>query len=156
MRYLVRAVKYFFYFLIIFVVLMALMIAFGFVEADIDTMFRNGTESLWQIGVMLVIFGAAYPFFGFAKKEAWITGEYSEIRSGVLAYMESRGYVLESEEGENLTFRCAGPLNRTFRMFEDRITLTRSITGFTMEGLRKDVVRLAMGLEYRFRNGETD
>jgi len=156
MRYLVRAVKYFFYFLIIFVVLMALMIAFGFVEADIDTMFRNGTDSLWQIAVMLVVFGAAYPFFGFTKKEVWITGEYGEIRDGVQAYMQRRGYVLESEEGENMTFRCAGPINRTFRMFEDRITLTRSFSGFTMEGLRKDVVRLGMGLEYSFRNGESD
>lgn len=154
MQYLIRAVKYFFYFLIILVLIMAVMVALGAVEADITTMFRNGTDSLWQIGAMLVVFGAVYPFFGFTKKDTYISGEYSEIRAGVQAYMESRGYVLESEEGENMTFRCAGPLNRTFRMFEDRITLTRSFNGFIMEGLRKDVVRLSMGLEYRFRHEE--
>lgn len=37
-------------------------------------------------------------------------------------------------------------------MFEDDITMTRSFTGFTMEGLRKDLVRLSSGLEYKFRN----
>lgn len=151
MRYLIRAIKYFFYFLILLVVIMAIMVALGFVEADINTMFRNGTDSLWQIGAMLVIFGAAYPYFGFMKKETRIKGEYSEIRNGVVMYMESRGYTLETEEGENMTFRAMGPLNKTFRMFEDRITLTRCLGGFIMEGLRKDVVRLSMGMEHKFR-----
>lgn len=154
MRYLTRAVKYFFYFLILLVVIMALMVAFGFVEADINTMFRNGTDSLWQIGAMLVVFGAAYPYFGFMKKNTYINGEYGEIREGIVEYMFSRGYTLETEEGENMTFRAVGPLNRTFRMFEDRITMTRCMTGFVMEGLRKDVVRLSMGLEHKFRYEE--
>lgn len=154
MRYLTRAVKYFFYFLILLVVIMALMVAFGFVEADINTMFRNGTDSLWQIGAMLVVFGAAYPYFGFMKKNTYINGEYGEIREGIVEYMFNRGYTLETEEGENMTFRAVGPLNRTFRMFEDRITMTRCMTGFVMEGLRKDVVRLSMGLEHKFRYEE--
>lgn len=154
MRYLTRAVKYFFYFLILLVVIMALMVAFGFVEADINTMFRNGTDSLWQIGAMLVVFGAAYPYFGFMKKNTYINGEYGEIREGIIEYMFNRGYTLETEEGENMTFRAVGPLNRTFRMFEDRITMTRCMTGFVMEGLRKDVVRLSMGLEHKFRYEE--
>lgn len=154
MRYLTRAVKYFFYFLIVLVIIMTIMVALGFVEADINTMFRNGTDSLWQIAAMLVVFGAAYPYFGFMKRETRVKGEYSEIREGVLMYMESRAYILETEEGENMTFRAAGPLNRTFRMFEDRITLTRCLGGFVMEGLRKDVVRLSMGLEHKFRYDE--
>lgn len=152
MQYLIRAIKYFFYFLIILVVIMAVMIAIGAVEPDIATMFRNGYDSLWQIGAMLVVFGAIYPFFGFMKKETIVPGEYSEIREGVIMYMISRGYRLEKEEGENLYFRANGPLNKAFRMFEDRISMTRSYAGFTMEGLRKDVIRLSMGLEYKFRN----
>lgn len=151
MRYLIRAVKYFFYFLILLVVIMTVMVAVGFVEADINTMFRNGTQSLWQIAAMLVIFGAIYPFFGFTKKETIVPGEYDQIREGIIMYMLSRGYQLEKEEGENMSFRASGPLNRTFRMFEDRITMTRSFAGFTMEGLRKDVIRLSMGLEHKFR-----
>lgn len=152
MKYLRRSVKYFFYFAILFVIIMVLMVALGAVEADIDLMFKKGYESLWQIALMLVVISAAYPYFGFMKKETIIPGEYAGIRGGIIAYMEERGYMLVSEEGENLRFRSRSVVRRIFRMFEDDITMTRSFTGFTMEGLRKDLVRLSSGLEYKFRN----
>ena len=152
MKYLRRSVKYFFYFAILFVIIMVLMVALGAVEADIDLMFTKGYESLWQIALMLVVISAAYPYFGFMKKETIIPGEYAGIRGGIIAYMEERGYMLVSEEGENLRFRSRSVVRRIFRMFEDDITMTRSFTGFTMEGLRKDLVRLSSGLEYKFRN----
>jgi hypothetical protein len=34
-------------------------------------------------------------------------------------------------------------------MYEDRISLSMTEGGFEMEGLRKDVFRLATGLEYK-------
>ena len=34
-------------------------------------------------------------------------------------------------------------------MYEDRITLRRTGDGYELEGLRKDVLRLAAGLEHR-------
>lgn len=152
MKYLVRAVKYFFYFAIMLVIILSVMVAVGAVEADIELMFKNGYSSLLQIGAMLILIGAFYPLFGFMKKETVIPGEYREIRDGVIGFMEERGYVLRREEGENLTFRMRSAVNRVFRMFEDDITMTRSCCGFTMEGLRKDVFRLSGGLEHRFRN----
>ena len=36
---------------------------------------------------------------------------------------------------------------RLSKMYEDRITLTRTPDGYQMEGLRKDVLRLAVGIE---------
>lgn len=154
MKYLIRAAKYFLYFTILLVIILCIMVAIGAVEADIELMFKNGYDSLWQIGLMLVLIGLTYPFFGFMKKETIIPGEYSEIRQGVIDYMESRGYVLEKEDEENLVFHQKSIVNRIFRMYEDNITLTRSFTGFTMEGLRKDVVRLCYGMEYKFRHPE--
>lgn len=154
MKYLIRAAKYFLYFTILLVIILGIMVAIGAVEADIELMFKNGYESLWQIGLMLVLIGLTYPFFGFMKKETIIPGEYSEIRQGVIDYMESRGYVLEKEYEENMVFHQKSIVNRFFRMYEDNITLTRSFTGFTMEGLRKDVVRLSYGMEYKFRHPE--
>ena len=65
--------------------------------------------------------------------------------------MHERGYVLESEEGENMTFRLQSPVMRLFRMLEDRITFTRCGTGFELEGPVKDLVRIASALESRFR-----
>ena len=37
-------------------------------------------------------------------------------------------------------------------MYEDRLTFTRSFSGFEIEGLRKDVIRIVYGLESAFRN----
>ncbi len=99
----------------------------------------------------MLAFGAIYPFFGFMKKETVVPGEYSEIREKVISFMEDRGYSLEKEDGENLYFRIKGPVKKIFRMCEDRISLTRSFSGFTMEGLRKDVIRLSIGMETRLR-----
>ena len=49
-----------------------------------------------------------------------------------------------------MTFRLRSPLNRLTRMFEDRITMTRELPGFMLEGPSKDVTRLIYGLESRF------
>ena len=80
--------------------------------------------------------------------------EYAEVRDGVVKYMEDKGYRLEKEEGENLTFRNRSFLNRLSRMLEDRITLTRTLGGFEVEGLRKDTIRIIYGLENALRKTE--
>ena len=41
------------------------------------------------------------------------------------------------------------------KMWEDRLTFTRQPGGYDIEGLRRIVVRIAGGLEYKFRK-ETD
>ena len=39
-------------------------------------------------------------------------------------------------------------------MLEDRITLTRTLGGFEVEGLRKDTIRIIYGLENALRKTE--
>lgn len=151
MKYLVRAIKYFFYFSFLFVVIMAALVFIGAVKADVSLMFRDGYKSLWQIALLFAFVSAFYPKFGFIKRSAVITGEYSDIRGGIIEYMEARGYRLESEDGENLTFRLRSKFSALFKMFEDRISLTREPGGFEVEGLTKEVVRIVGGLEYKFR-----
>lgn len=154
MKYIARVIKYFIYITIIMAAILAVMVLLNVVEGDIPTMFRDGYNSLWKIALMFLAVAAVYPSFGFTKKGAVIPGEYSEIRGGVVDFMESHGYELESEEGENLTFRKRGVLSKMRRMFEDRITMTRDLPGFYVEGLTKDVVRIISGLEYKFRGEE--
>ena len=103
---------------------------------------------------MFAAISSVYPIFGFVKKEALIPGEYAEVRDGVVKYMEDKGYRLEKEEGENLTFRNRSFLNRLSRMLEDRITLNRTLGGFEVEGLRKDTIRIIYGLENAMRKTE--
>ena len=151
MKYLVRAVKYFLYFCLLLVIILAALILLGLAEADPATLFRNGYDSYWQIALMFAALAAAYPYFGFMKKEVTIPGEYGAIRDGVVGVMQERGYELEREEGEDLFFRLRSRAARISRMWEDRVSVTRRLGGFTLEGPRKDLVRLSYALESRFQ-----
>lgn len=153
-KYIIRAIKYFFYFTILLIIILAVLILAHVVDGNIETMFRDGYNSLWQIAIMFAAVSAVYPVFGFVKKDAMVPGEYSEIRGKVIAFMENRGYRLEKEDGENMSFRSRSLLNRISRMCEDRITFTRTLGGFTLEGLRKDTIRLIYGLENAMRSNE--
>ena len=156
MKYIVRAVKYFIWFILILAIMLCIMAMLGIVEANPEAMFRDGLKSVWQIAALFLVVSLIYPLSGFMKKDVVIPGEYPEIRDGVIKCMESKGYVLESEEGEDMKFRLRSKAARAFKMFEDRITLTRTSSGFEAEGLRKIVVRIAGALEYHFRENGQD
>ena len=64
--------------------------------------------------------------------------------------MRERGYELEKREGESLCFRLSSTIGKVRRMWEDRITVTPSIEGYSLEGPNKDVVRLINALEMKF------
>lgn len=129
---------------------------FKVIDSNIELMFRNGYNSLWHIALMFAVVSAFYPMLGFMKKEALIPGEYKDIRPAIVEYMQEKGYALETENGENLNFRLRNGINRLSRMYEDRISFIRNFSGFQVEGLRKDVVRIVYGLEYKFRNKEVE
>lgn len=147
MKYIIRSIKYFLYLAFILIVVLYAMVAFKFTDGNIQTMFRNGYDSLWQIAGILAIFAATYPKFGYCTRKVIVGGSYSELRDAVVSVMERHKYRLEKEEGENMTFRLKSPVARIARVAEDRITLTRDISGFEIEGLTRDVVRLIQELE---------
>ena len=141
-KYIVRAVKYFFYFTFLMIIIMCVLVLAHVVEGNIETMFRDGYKSLWQIAGMFACVAAIYPIFGFVKKMALIP--------------EDRGDKLETEHDGRMTFRNRSIVNRISRMCEDRITLTPTLGGFEVEGLRKDTIRIIYGLENAFRHKTED
>ncbi|MBQ6254147.1 MAG: hypothetical protein IJK05_05820 [Bacteroidales bacterium] len=156
MKYLIRSVKYFIWFALILTITMVIMSLLGLVELNLDSMFKDGVKSVWQIAALFLVLAFVYPVSGFMKKDVLIPGEYQDIRDGVIKIMESKGYMLETEEGENMTFRFRSWAMRAFKMFEDRITLTRTPRGFHAEGLRRIVVRIVGTLEYAFMDKGQD
>ena len=157
MKYIVRVLKYFVFITVVMALILLVLALLGFVEKDVDSMFRNGWKSIWQIALMFLVVAALYPRFGFCKRGAIIPGAYEDIRPGIVRYMAGRGYEIEKEEGENLSFRLKSPLQRFLKLlFEDRITFTRDRAGFYVEGRTKDVVRIVSGLEALFNGPRTD
>lgn len=155
MKYIIRAVKYFVYICVIVMIVLAILVACGFVSSDINVMFKNGWKSVEMILLMFACVSAFYPHFGYTKRRATVCGDPAELRDGIVKLMDSRGYVLESEDDEKYTFRIKSILNRITRVFEDRITIEKGI-GLYVEGLSKDVTRIVYALEYQFPKQEGD
>ena len=147
MKYFVRSVKYFFYLLLILVLVILALVAGKFVEADLSRMFVNGYDSLWQIALVMALFALVYPRFGFSSRRAVVPGSFEELKPAVMKVMELHGYKLEKQEGEDFTFIKSSGFSRALKMWEDRITFTRSLNGFEIEGLTRDLPRIISGLE---------
>ena len=156
MKYLVRSVKYFFYFSFICAAMVSILVLIGAANSDINTIFRDGYKSIAQIALFFVLVAAVYPKLGFANRGTYIREDWSKIKSETIEYMYEKRYVLESESDQMITFRLKGFAGKAIKMYEDRITVNKTTDGIEMEGLRKDVFRMSAGLEYRLRPGSDD
>ena len=149
MKYIIRSIKYFIYFSIMCTVIVSALVLIGAVDGDINAIFEDGYASIGKIAIFFALVAAVYPKVAFIKRDISSGKEWSEIREEVIEYMKERQWELESESDGVATFRARGVAARISKMYEDRITITRSVGGYQMEGLRKDVMRLATGLEHR-------
>ena len=149
MQYFIRAVKYFFYFAILTTLILLALVLIGAVEGNIETMFRDGYDAIWKMAIFFVLVAAVYPKFGFLNRRLYIDGDWESLRNTAITYMTERRYVLVSENNDEMTFRCKDMTSRITKMYEDFVVLRKTDDGYSLEGLRKDVIRLAAGLEHR-------
>lgn len=147
MRYLIRAIKYFFYFSLLTTIIIFALVLIGAVEGNIDSIFRGGYDALWKIAIFFALVAAIYPKLGFITREVPVDKDWEEIRDQAIAFFKERRYDIESETPQAVTFRIRGVTGKISKMYEDRITVTRRPGGYDIEGLRKDVLRLAIGFE---------
>ncbi len=148
MKYVIRSVKYFFYFAFITTAIVLALVLIGAVEGDIDTIFDGGYSALWKIAVFFAVVAAVYPKFGFVCRKLETEAGWKTVRDRTVAYFSQKPFILESETEEVLTFRRKSTMARLMKMGEDRITVYCKDGGYFMEGLRKDVFLYATGLEY--------
>lgn len=153
MKYLIRSIKYFFYFAFITSLVLAALIFLGMADTDVANNFEGGYNAFWKMGLFFAAVAAIYPKLAFINRKLYIDPS-TDIQEGAILYFEDRRYILESQSADTMTFRVKGSGARLIKMCEDRITITRTLDGYYMEGLRKDVLRYASGLEYKFQNKE--
>ena len=153
MKYIVRAIKYFFYFAFITALILFILVYLGMAASDIESNFVGGYNTFWKMGLFFAAVAAFYPKFAFINRKLYIDASV-DIKDETIRYFQDRRYELESQDGDNMTFRIKGAGPRLIKMCEDRITITRTLDGYYMEGLRKDVLRYASGLEYKFQAPE--
>ena len=153
MRYTIRAVKYFLSMAVIVTLILICLTYYATGSFDISKSLDNGWRSVIYIGLILAVFSAVYPAFGYRQRPLDIRGEREEIAGIIRGYMDARGYRPEKERPDGLlTFRHRSPLVRFFRVWEDRITFTPTHSGYSIEGLNRDIVRMISGIEYKYQN----
>lgn len=153
MKYLVRSVKYFFYFAILTSLILYALVFLGMADSNIENNFEGGYDAFWKMGLFFAAVAAVYPKLAFINRKLYIDPS-TDIQAETVRYFKDRRYVLENQTADTMTFRVKGMGARLVKMCEDRITITRTEEGYYMEGHRKDVLRLASGLEYRFQDKE--
>ena len=153
MKYIIRAIKYFFYFAIITSLVLAALIFLEMADSNVVNNFEGGYSAFWKMGLFFLAVAAVYPKLAFINRHLYIDAA-TDISAEVIDFLRERRYTLESQTDDTMTFRLKGFGSRLLKMYEDRITITRTPEGYYMEGLRKDVLRLASGLEYKFQKEE--
>ena len=146
MKYLVRSVKYFFYFATLTTLIILALILIGAVEGNIESIFEDGYGSLWKIALFFALIAAVYPKFGFVKKQLETDDDWDTVKEKAEAYFSEKPFKVVSKTADSVTFRRRDPLGRLVKMCEDHITLSRTGEGIYMEGLRKDVILYSAGL----------
>ena len=149
MKHIVRSVKYFFYFSILFCLIIAALVLIGAVEGNIDEILEGGYDSLWKIAIFFAVVAAIYPKFGFVRRKLDTSAEWESVKEEAVSYFEGKNFKTESETPDTVSFRRRNVMERMTKMGEDRITIRKTEDGAEMEGLRKDVTLYATGLEYR-------
>ena len=69
MKYIVRAIKYFFYFAFFATAIILALVFIGLVEGDINAIFENGTNDLWKIATFFALVAAVYPNLAFITRQ---------------------------------------------------------------------------------------
>ncbi len=149
MKYLIRSIKYFFYFAFLTTAIILVLIFIGAVEGDINEIFEDGYNSLWKIAAFFVLIAAIYPKFAFIRRRIYVNADWDTVRNEAVSYFNEKGLRIEAEDGGTVSFRRAGAGARIAKMGEDGITLIKAADGFYLDGLRKDVILFATALEHR-------
>lgn len=150
MKYVVRAFKSMIYFVLVFVVIVAIL--YFLLERPkgigIADMFQEG--SLLKLILFFVAFGAIYPAVSFFKRKVFMGNNLAANKDVVVEAMESLDFVLEKEAEGMMTFRQRTVFQRLSRLFgEDRVTITADGNTLTVEGYRKDVMRVVSNISYK-------
>lgn len=154
LKYAIRSVKYFVYCGLFLVLVLFVLSLLRLVEWDVDAMFEDGVKSVWKIVIMLAAIAFIYPYVGFQRRMAMINGCWAERRDEIVTLFEEKGYKLVRESESGAVFRRRSILQRLTRMFEDDIVVTQAFGAFELEGLRKDIVRIATRLEHELAEKE--
>lgn len=145
--YLLRVLKYFCYFVILFAVVYALLTLAGYNDMKEYSFMEVMTSSRgMMMCVFIVVMAFVYPLIGTTKKVL-----FNMPMAEVIDGMKSVGYHEAKREGEAVIFRADKLSERVLMKFDDgvRVEIIGDQTVFA--GARRAIVRTAFTLEMKRR-----
>ena len=143
MRYLIRAVKYFFAFCVLYVgvVWLSILTQKGMDISVWDSISATmATERGRMLALAVVALSAAYPFFGFIKRSVkWDMATDSDRLVEIFA---AAGFALKEQSEGKMVFKANNILDRLVMLFEDEIVVEQQGEQITLDGIRRGVAKV--------------
>ncbi|HQQ80691.1 MAG TPA: hypothetical protein PLV18_04860 [Bacteroidales bacterium] len=154
--YLRRVAKY----IVFYAIIILLMLLIVYYTSD------NRSSPFWEamipsdnrtkLIILIVAFSTIYPFLGFSRKEVYTNRFSEEDKEAATRIVSESGFILISDQDGKMVFKSKRITMRIFRAFEDKITLDYHDNPLTIEGMRRDIQRIASHLEHYFRGVSDD
>ncbi|MDR2935857.1 MAG: hypothetical protein LBU80_00730 [Rikenellaceae bacterium] len=141
--------KYFLYFCFFFALIFGAMIALHYTSWEAFRHVFGNTEGLILL-MFVVVSTLISPLMGFVTRE--VRANVAEDRDTVLRVFEMCGYKLVGESHGEMFFRAAGKFLRLRLLYEDMISVTFDDKYLTMNGPRKEVVKIEFRLKTFLNN----
>jgi hypothetical protein len=143
MRYLIRAVKYFFAFCVLYVgvVWLSILTQKGMDISVWDSISATmATERGRMLALAVVALSAAYPFFGFVKRS--VKWDMATEADRLVEIFAAAGFALKEQGEGKMVFKANNILDRLVMLFEDEIVVEQQGEQITLDGIRRGVAKV--------------
>lgn len=143
MRYLIRAVKYFFAFCVLYVgvVWLSILTQKGMDISVWDSISATmATERGRMLALAVVALSAAYPFFGFIKRS--VKWDMATDADRLVEIFAAAGFALKLKSEGKMIFKANNILDRLVMLFEDEIVVEQQGEQITLDGIRRGVAKV--------------
>ena len=143
MRYLIRAVKYFFAFCVLYVgvVWLSILTQKGMDISVWDSISATmATERGRMLALAVVALSAAYPFFGFVKRS--VKWDMATDADRLVEIFAAAGFALKLKDEGKMIFKANNILDRLVMLFEDEIVVEQQGEQITLDGIRRGVAKV--------------
>jgi len=141
-NYFARAGRYILRLAVLLIIMLALMTLAGMSRGYglSSYLFIFASTRGWFFLAFILTVGLLYPLFSFTKTE--IKCDISQKRESIVNAFANCNYAVETSEESKMTFRAKSFVRRLYYGFDDRITVVSDGQYITIEGLRRDIVRI--------------
>ena len=143
MRYLIRAVKYFFAFCVLYVgvVWLSILTQKGMDVSVWDSISATmATERGRMLALAVVALSAAYPFFGFVKRS--VKWDMATDADRLVEIFAAAGFALKEQGEGKMVFKANNILDRLVMLFEDEIVVEQQGEQIILSGIRRGVAKV--------------